>query len=110
MKKVLWLVAVVVVVGAGYAALRGSGDATTQGMADVSASISPDASATPDASPTPDISTPVTATPSAAVAGSVKTFNVNGGSFYFKPNVITVKKGDTVRIVFKNNDGFHDWV
>ncbi len=37
------------------------------------------------------------------------TFDVVGGNFYFTPNIIKVKKGDTVKINFKNNDGFHDF-
>lgn len=40
----------------------------------------------------------------------VKTFTVEGTSFAFAPSVIKVKKGDTVRIVFNNKAGFHDWV
>lgn len=51
---------------------------------------------------------------SPAVAGAedstVKTIEVEGGEYYFKPNAITVKKGDTVKVVFKNVDGFHDFV
>lgn len=38
-----------------------------------------------------------------------KTFNVEGGMFYFNPKEIRVKQGDTVRIVFTNKEGFHDW-
>lgn len=38
----------------------------------------------------------------------VKVFNVEGSSFAFSPGEIRVKKGDTVKIVFKNIDGFHD--
>ena len=41
---------------------------------------------------------------------NVKEFTVNGGNFTFDPAEITVKKGDTVRIVFNNKEGFHDWV
>jgi plastocyanin len=40
----------------------------------------------------------------------VKTFVVEGGNFFFSPNTMTVKKGDTVRITFKNTGGFHDFV
>lgn len=39
-----------------------------------------------------------------------KEFVVNGSNFSFDVKTITVKKGDTVRIVFKNQDGFHDFV
>jgi plastocyanin len=35
---------------------------------------------------------------------------VEGGGFYFKPNELRVKKGKTVRLTFKNADGFHDFV
>lgn len=41
---------------------------------------------------------------------NVKTFTVTGENFSFEPSTLTVKKGDTVRVVFKNEDGFHDFV
>ena len=37
-------------------------------------------------------------------------FTVNGSSFVFDPATITVKKGDTVKITFVDNDGRHDLV
>ncbi len=37
-------------------------------------------------------------------------FTVLGGNFYFTPDVMTVKKGDTVKINFKNVDGYHNFV
>lgn len=42
--------------------------------------------------------------------GEVKEFVVEGGMFYFSPESIEVNEGDTVRIVFKNVEGLHDWV
>lgn len=45
-----------------------------------------------------------------ASAENVKEFKVTGSPFKFDPSSITVKKGDTVRIVFTNAEGFHDWV
>lgn len=39
-----------------------------------------------------------------------KQFTVVGGNFSFTPNKITVNKGDTVTIIFQNNEGFHDFV
>lgn len=41
---------------------------------------------------------------------SVKEFTVTGDNFSFTPNLITVKKGDKVKITFKNSVGFHDFV
>jgi nitrosocyanin len=41
---------------------------------------------------------------------SVKEFAVEGGMYYFTPKEITVNKGDTVKIVFTNKEGMHDFV
>ena len=41
---------------------------------------------------------------------AVKEFNVNGKNFSFDPSQITVKKGDKVKITFKDEDGFHNLV
>lgn len=40
----------------------------------------------------------------------VKEFTITGQNFSFTPNKITVNKGDTVKITFKNNEGMHDFV
>lgn len=45
-----------------------------------------------------------------ATAGTTQEFTVEGGEFFFKPNLIKVKKGDTVKIIFNNSGGMHDWV
>lgn len=39
----------------------------------------------------------------------VKEFTVEGKNFAFVPNQIKVKKGDKVKIIFKNTEGFHDF-
>src|SRR5258708_7507905 len=75
--------------------------------------VSPEPTASPSASSSSDMT--------GAVAGAststqtpdqmnVKTLNVEAGSYYFKPNSFTVKKGDTVKIVLTNHDGFHDFM
>lgn len=38
------------------------------------------------------------------------TIEVSGKNFSFDPEEITVKQGDTVKIVFTSESGFHDWV
>ena len=50
-------------------------------------------------------------------AGSVQSgssqdspFTVNGGNYYFKPNIIKVKQGDKVTIKFINDDGMHNFI
>lgn len=40
---------------------------------------------------------------------SVKTFELEAGSFYYQPNTITVKKGDTVKIVMNSVSMMHDF-
>ncbi|MBX4205690.1 cupredoxin domain-containing protein [Candidatus Microgenomates bacterium] len=42
--------------------------------------------------------------------GPVKEFTVDGSSFKFNPSKITVNKGDTVKITFKDDDGTHNLV
>jgi len=67
----------------------------------------------PDAQPTvatsDTVSTPV---PSGAMQADekVKAFEVDGSNFKFSPNILTVNEGDTVKITFKNTQGFHDFV
>lgn len=39
-----------------------------------------------------------------------KTFEVTAANFSFSVKEMKVKQGDTVKIVFTNNEGFHDWV
>lgn len=41
---------------------------------------------------------------------TVLTFDVAGGNFWFTPDEIRVKKGDTVKIHFVNAGGFHNFV
>ena len=41
--------------------------------------------------------------------GTVKEFTVSGQNFSFSPSRMTVKKGDTVKITFKNVSGTHDF-
>lgn len=43
-------------------------------------------------------------------ASEVKEFNVSGANFSFSLKEIKVKKGDKVKIVFTNNEGFHDLI
>ncbi|PIP66761.1 hypothetical protein COW94_00070 [Candidatus Peregrinibacteria bacterium CG22_combo_CG10-13_8_21_14_all_44_10] len=40
----------------------------------------------------------------------VVTFEISGENFAFSQTEMRVNEGDTVRIVFTSEDGFHDWV
>lgn len=48
--------------------------------------------------------------PAGGVVPSVKEFVVEGKNFLFSSAAITVNKGDTVKITFKNAGGTHDFV
>lgn len=39
----------------------------------------------------------------------VKEFVISGTNFAFSPNVINAKRGERIRIIFKNTAGFHDF-
>lgn len=57
----------------------------------------------------PAVNAPViTITPAPETKAPVKEFTITGSNFAYAPNSIKVKKGDKVRIIFKNADGFHD--
>ncbi len=51
----------------------------------------------------------VTDTANVSPAPSIKTFEIEGKPFEFSMKEIKVNQGDTVRINFKNTEGFHDW-
>jgi len=62
-------------------------------------------SAPPSSSPSPS------PTPSPSDQTSqITVINVEAGSFYYDPNVITVKKGQPVKIVMTSVDMMHDFV
>lgn len=103
MKKLLIVLALVVAFVAILYISRGKDTDTASVTASPTDTVSnnPTVSATPTATASPLISVSV---------GTVKTFNVTGKSFSFSPSTITVNKGDTVKIVFTNTEGNHDWV
>lgn len=41
---------------------------------------------------------------------AVKEFTISGQNFSFSPSTIKVKKGDRVKITFKNTQGFHNFI
>jgi plastocyanin len=62
----------------------------------------------PGTTPTP--STPPTNTNGGTTTPAVKSFTVSGKNFSMTPSSLSVNKGDTVKITFKNDGGFHDLV
>lgn len=40
---------------------------------------------------------------------NTKVFEIAGGAFYFTPEEMVVNEGDTVKVIFTNEGGTHDW-
>lgn len=92
------IVLILVVVIGGYLLFgRGGGSEATPSPT-ASVVVSPSATSAP------------TSSASSSPAVQVKVFNVSGKPFSFDLTEIKVKKGDTVKIVFTNTEGTHDWV
>lgn len=107
MKKIIIPIVIVGVVVAVYMFSRGGSQEAANPTASpsTSVSVSPSVSASPTASPAGS----QTKTPTPTSVSVVKTFTIIGKSFSFTPAVINVNKGDTVKIIFKNESGTHDW-
>ncbi len=73
------------------------------------ASQSNDSGDSDSPTPTPTENPEATQTPSPQSQDSVKEFIITGSPFKFDITEIKIKKGDRVRIIFKNAEGFHDW-
>lgn len=66
--------------------------------------------AEPSATMSPSPTATVTSSASPTSTAQARTITVVGSDFSFDTSTITVNKGDTVTIIFKNTDGIHDWV
>ena len=94
---IIILVVVVVLVG-GYFMFTNEGTAPTEEVnTEGGANIPPLVGDAPAGGETP-------------VQPQVKEFTVEAGNFKFSVTEMKVKKGDTVRVIFKNTEGVHDWV
>jgi plastocyanin len=84
--KAIIIIIIIAIVGLGIYAYTGSEN---------SSNVSTPTPTTPTPSPTPTV--PI-----------VKEFTVNGQNYSFSPSTLSVKKGDIVKITFKNAGGMHD--
>lgn len=64
----------------------------------------------PSVTPTPSQTESAEGNTAKPPVSEVKTFAVDANNFSFSIKEIKVKKGDTVKILFNNTLGFHDWV
>lgn len=60
--------------------------------------------------PTPAPTVPSSTTTDTGAAGTVKEITVTNNGMSFTQKTLSVKRGDTVKVTFKNTGGTHDWV
>ncbi len=109
MKSSAWTIIIIIILIVAGIIIFKKGNSTqatsTTSNTNVDMTLSPNNTATSTATTTPAVSTST-----ASIVGTVKEFTVTGSSFKFTPATLTVKKGDTVKINFKNSGGLHDFV
>lgn len=101
------IVVVIVLIGAGWFLLKDRmmpSDTQTQTSEELT--VPSDSSLTASSVP----GAVVESTGSSAMEGDAKEFTVSASNFKFDMPEIKVKKGDNVKITFKNTQGFHDFV
>ncbi|MBI5123594.1 cupredoxin domain-containing protein [Candidatus Roizmanbacteria bacterium] len=98
LNPLLVIVVLIIIVAVGVMLWLGNGKNNNQ-AAKTAITVAP----TIVISPTAVLSATVSAT-------NVKDFIVEGGSFYFKPSVIKIKKGAVVKITFNSVGGTHNFV
>lgn len=112
MKYVIYVAIVIVLIAGGWYFVRSRN--ASQQPADTNTLMTATTSdAAQDTATTTQIGTGTSSDATAApvsTTANVREFTVDGNNYSFSPNTMTVKKGDTVRVTFKNVGGMHDWV
>ena len=113
-KNIIWIgIVIIAVLGiGGWFYLTGSPTPQTgspAGMDTKTAEPTPTPAQNPAQVPPGTVNAPLPTTNQPAPAVSQKEFTVTAQNYSFIPSVITVKKGDKVRITLKNVNGFHDF-
>lgn len=99
---IIVLVALIAIAGFAYFNMSKSNSMNKEENMEMTTSSAPT-----EPSPTPDAMMMDKETTGSASQAVV--INLEAGSFYFKPNVIKVKKGDTVKVIVSSKDMMHDF-
>ncbi|RJR14853.1 hypothetical protein C4579_03590 [Candidatus Microgenomates bacterium] len=108
-KTMLAAVAVLILVGVGFVVFQGM-KSTPSMEESMETSESLDSMELESMAPTATDGAMMEDSGAAMMEEGVKTFTVTGTNFAFDVKEMRVNQGDTVKIVFKNGDGTHDWV
>lgn len=109
MNKTLAIIVIIILVASGAGFLIYSNSGSSRVSSDTPTQIpTPTVMPTPTNTNTEPPLEPTNTPPSADQQTNTKEITVTGQNYSFSPSTITVKKGDTVKITFKNADGIHD--
>lgn len=106
---IIGIVVVLLLVGGGFF-LMSSGNKSQTPAPQTAVTSTPELSPTSEPTSGETMQQETTQSGEAMKKGEVKEFTVTGSSFKFDPPTLTVKKGDTVKITFKDSGGMHDFV
>lgn len=98
----LGIVVVIILAVVGWAIWSGTQQAQNSGQIAVTPTTS-------TATQPTSMQEPSTTSASGSVNGQTVAVAVEGGNYYFKPNTITVKKGEKVKLTFTDAQGMHDF-
>ena len=101
--KVIGMLIVVLVIVAGAVMLLQNNSNTNSPAANQDEQITTSPTEMMEASPVAEEDADTT-------GGEVKEFTITASSFRYAPAAMSVKKGDTVKILIKNSGGMHDFV
>ena len=101
-------IVVVAIAVLGYALLNRTGSSEEQREATQENQTVQDNSMA-DSNTTPAVEGASSSATSVVTENGVTTVSMEAGSFYFKPNKITVKKGDKVKVVITSKDMMHNF-
>ncbi len=110
-KNIIWVgIVVIAVIGVGVWVLMSNAPASVSQPNPPPETVTSPPAENPVAE---NAATDTSTVPTSAIQGDndtppLKQFTVTGQNYSFSPSTMTVKKGDKVRITFKNVDGFHD--
>ena len=109
-KNILFVIGGIILLGVGVYFYEQGNTAPTQKMAEKITDTTPTTKTPPtDNVVIPATTTAATGTPANAKVVSTVAFTVEGSNYSFTPNALSVKRGQTVSLTFKNKEGFHDW-
>lgn len=118
MNKIVWIIVIaIVVIGGGWFYMNQNASPAMDNTPQTGTQVNTNTNGADYTPPQENTGTPTNSgntgsqtTTQAPSAPTTKEFTVVGDNYSFAPNMLTVNKGDKVKITFQNKNGFHDFV